>query len=122
MDDKMIFPDTVEEFMEQYKIVDTKHVYTNGVALVPIFRMKQWFEHLNNKGPAISNSNKTGEWISLGHIIGFMNHPDSEYFKCSLCGYEQYVIYDYPPIRCPRCNASMTNGKEIFRINLDTRE
>ena len=41
MADMMIFPDTVEEFMEQYKIVDTDHVYTNGVELVPIFRMKQ---------------------------------------------------------------------------------
>lgn len=34
------FPDTVEEFMERYKIVNT-----DGTELVPIFRMKQWFEH-----------------------------------------------------------------------------
>lgn len=40
----MTFPDTVEEFMEQYKIVDDEKVYTNGADLVPIFRMKQWFE------------------------------------------------------------------------------
>ena len=45
MADMMAFPNTVEEFMEQYKITDTEHVYTNGVDLVPIFRMKQWFEH-----------------------------------------------------------------------------
>ena len=42
----MAFPDTVDEFMEQYKIVDTDQVYTNGSELIPIFRMKQWFEHL----------------------------------------------------------------------------
>lgn len=42
----MLFPDTVEEFMEQYKIVDTEQVYTNGAELVPIFRMKQWFDHI----------------------------------------------------------------------------
>lgn len=41
----MTFPDTVEEFMEEYKLVDTEQVYTNGTELVPIFRMKQWFEH-----------------------------------------------------------------------------
>lgn len=46
MADMMTFPDTVEEFMEQYKIVDTDQVYTNGVEMVPIFRMEQWFEHL----------------------------------------------------------------------------
>lgn len=45
MADMMTFPDTVEEFMEQYKITDTEHIYTNGTELVPIFRMKQWFDH-----------------------------------------------------------------------------
>ena len=39
----MFFPETVEEFMEQNKIVDTEQIYTNGAELVPIFRMKQWF-------------------------------------------------------------------------------
>lgn len=49
MAEMMWFPDTVEEYMEQYKIVDTEHVYTNGTELVPIFRMKQWFDHLDAK-------------------------------------------------------------------------
>ena len=45
MSDCMTFPDTVEEFMEQYKVVDTKQIYTNGIEFVPIYRMRQWFEH-----------------------------------------------------------------------------
>ena len=45
MADCMIFPDTVEEFMEQYKVVDTEQVYTNGTEFVPIYRMIQWFQH-----------------------------------------------------------------------------
>lgn len=44
MGEIMQLPETVEEFMQQYKIVDTQQVYTNGAELVPIFRMKQWFE------------------------------------------------------------------------------
>ena len=48
MDDMMTFPETVEEFMEQYKITDTEKIYTNGTDLVPIFRMKQWFEHIQS--------------------------------------------------------------------------
>ena len=48
MDDMMAFPKAVEEFMEQYKIVDTEKIYTNGTELVPIFRMKQWFDHLQS--------------------------------------------------------------------------
>ncbi len=43
MCEAMMFPDTVEEFMEQYK------VYSNGTAYVPIFRMKQWFEHCEDE-------------------------------------------------------------------------
>lgn len=48
MDEMMQFPNTVEEFMEKYKIVDKGQVYTNGAELIPIFRMKQWFEHQAN--------------------------------------------------------------------------
>ena len=50
MGDVMAFPASVEEFMEQYKMADTKHVYSNGTEFVPIFRMKQWFEHVNYNG------------------------------------------------------------------------
>lgn len=41
----MMFPDTVEEFMEEYKMVDREHIYSNGCEYVPIYRMKQWFAH-----------------------------------------------------------------------------
>ena len=44
--DCMRFPDTVEEFMDQYKVVDKEGIYmSKGAKLVPIFRMEQWFEH-----------------------------------------------------------------------------
>lgn len=45
MGEQMEFPATFDEFAEQYKIVDKKEVYTNGTALIPIFRVKQWLEH-----------------------------------------------------------------------------
>lgn len=47
MSDMMNFPDTVEEFMEQYKVTDTKQIYSNGTEYVPIFRMQQWFDHIH---------------------------------------------------------------------------
>jgi hypothetical protein len=43
--EQMTFPETFEEFAEQYKIVDKEQVYTNGTELIPIFRVKQWLEH-----------------------------------------------------------------------------
>ena len=49
MGDMMTFPASVEEFMEQYKMTDTEHVYSNGTEYVPIYRMKQWFDHCRNQ-------------------------------------------------------------------------
>ena len=49
MGDMMTFPATVEEFMEQYKMTDTEHVYSNGTEYVPIYRMMQWFEHCRDQ-------------------------------------------------------------------------
>lgn len=49
MGDMMTFPASVEEFMEQYKMTDTEHVYSNGAEYVPIYRMKQWFEHCRHQ-------------------------------------------------------------------------
>jgi len=40
----MKFPETIQEFLEQYKIVDTEQVYTNGAKLIPIFRVLQWYD------------------------------------------------------------------------------
>lgn len=59
MGDAMTFPETFEEFAEQYKIVDKEQVYTNGTELIPIFRVKQWLEHMDedvtkNSQPTIS--------------------------------------------------------------------
>lgn len=47
MADMMTFPETAEEFMEQYKVVDDEGIYmSKGSELVPIFRMNQWFAHM----------------------------------------------------------------------------
>lgn len=59
----MEFPASVEEFMEQYKIVDSEEIYTNGAELVPIFRMQQWFEHL--KGVPSHNYQKDCEMLKI---------------------------------------------------------
>ena len=60
MGDMMTFPASVEEFMEQYKMTDTEHVYSNGTEYVPIYRMKQWFEHVN---PCDFQPVRHGRWI-----------------------------------------------------------
>lgn len=69
MSDCMHFPDTVEEFMEQYKMTDTEQVYSNGTEYVPIFRMKQWFEH---EKAQLSQQGTTSDMISREAVIDLL--------------------------------------------------
>lgn len=89
MPDMMMFPKTVDEFMEKYKIVDSDEIYTNGAELVPIFRMKQWFEH------ADAEPVKHGYWIVV-------DDPCSLMWRCSVCG--ETCCYDN---YCGNCGAKM---------------
>lgn len=86
MGEIMQFPETVEEFMQQYKITDTQQVYTNGTELVPIFRMKQWFEAHKHRwipcserlpetdGPYLVVNKATG-WIGVYNFSRVKNFP-----------------------------------------------
>ena len=47
MNEQMDFPETFEKFAKEYGFKDEKEVYTNGVDLIPIFRVNQWLEHDN---------------------------------------------------------------------------
>ena len=84
----MMFPDNVEEFMDSYKIVDTEQVYTNGAEMVPIFRMKQWFEHRPER--------KTGRWMAT-------EADEPCFYRCSECG----RLIDERENFCPNCGARM---------------
>jgi len=88
----MMFPKTVDEFMEKYKIVDSDEVYTNGAELVPIFRMKQWFEHVD------TDPVKHGHWLWVDGV------------RCSICNYELQTtgLTSY----CPNCGARMDEENE----------
>lgn len=57
-------------------------------------------------------SNRHGTWVPLGHRSGYMKHPWSEDFRCSLCGYEVYVVLFSPPKCCPKCFAQMDGGED----------
>ena len=106
MGDMMTFPASVEEFMEQYKMTDTEHVYSNGTEYVPIYRMKQWFEHCRDQQIFTIDTVpvRHGRWVD--------NH-------CTACGMmpmgdEMWELCDFEPPRfekfmdyCPNCGAKM---------------
>ena len=42
----MNFPHTFDEFANEYGFKDKEEVYSNGGELIPVFRVKQWLEHI----------------------------------------------------------------------------
>ena len=45
MAENMWMPDTPEEFIDGFKFVDDKEVYTNGAELISVLRVRQMMEH-----------------------------------------------------------------------------
>lgn len=45
--EQMDFPNTFDEFAKDYGFRDKKEIYTNGSELIPVFRVKQWLEHIS---------------------------------------------------------------------------
>lgn len=41
--------DSFEEFIEAFSFKDSAEVYSNGVMLIPVFRVKQWMQHVQKK-------------------------------------------------------------------------
>ena len=95
MADYMIFPETIEEFIEQYKFKDDKEIYTNGVDLIPVFRIKQWMYHLRTPTADVTDV-RHGEWIKKPHV-------SKEYKQCSVCKYDFSRLI--PDNYCPNCGA-----------------
>lgn len=96
MNNQMEFPVNFEKFAKEYGFKDDKEVYTNGIDLIPIFRVKQWLEHLSSVTP----QPKTGHWIE---------EPNG-WVRCSCCG-DHYPQTSYGGAIgtkfCPNCGAKM---------------
>lgn len=45
----MEFPKTFDEFANDYGFTDDKEIYTNGSHLIPVFRVKQWLDHIEQQ-------------------------------------------------------------------------
>lgn len=45
MADIMSFPETIDNFINDYSFFDEKQIYTNGGRLIPVFRIYQALEY-----------------------------------------------------------------------------
>ena len=43
--EQMVFPESIYEFLLDYSFKDEDEVYSNGILLIPTFRVKQAIEH-----------------------------------------------------------------------------
>lgn len=100
MSEQMTFPNTFDEFAEQYKIVDTKEIYTNGTEMIPIFRAKQWLEHIGRKGNGLllTTDRATG-YFPKEFLIGLI---EKQIPKKPIIGKANFI--DFQDFCCPSCN------------------
>lgn len=72
MADCMTFPDTLDEFLEQYQFKDSEEIYTNGSMLIPVFRVKQWEKH----------TYRMRERVSVGNVMEYrhVKYDPDEFF------------------------------------------
>lgn len=45
--EQMDFPNTFDEFAKDYGFKDKDEICTNGIELIPVYRVKQWLEHIS---------------------------------------------------------------------------
>ena len=45
MADMMTFPETIDDFIDEYSFFDKEQIYINGGRLIPVFRIYQALEH-----------------------------------------------------------------------------
>jgi len=79
----MEFPETFERFAKEYGFKDDKEVYTNGLDLIPVYRVQQWLEHDNNENKWIPVSERLPEenkTVIVSTDYGVV-YPEARYTK-----------------------------------------
>ena len=109
MCDCMRFPDTVEEFMDQYKVVDKEGIYmSKGAELVPIFRMEQWFEHekaqLSQEGTTKGTTTDTiSRQAAIGEVKKHYRAYDNDLLELITFDIERLPSVQPEIIHCGEC-------------------
>ncbi len=108
MSDCMEFPETWEEFEQDYGFEDREEVYTNGSRLIQSFRVKQWLDH------TAEPERKKGEWIEYPDCLQYEGAYSDDDIVCSNCHHVFNILdncteeFDF----CPHCGADMRGDHE----------
>lgn len=98
MADVMEFPKTIQEFIEGYSFKDSDEVYTNGVELIPVFRVEQALEHYLPEVRAKARAETIDEFVkTLDEKTEEMFEPDGgglrdmSHYNNALCDVHEIV-------------------------------
>lgn len=98
----MDFPNTFDEFAKDYGFKDKKEIYTNGSELIPVFRVRQWLEHIS------TTKNDLGvDCIDRADAIKAMQNKAKELKNedtiNGLCG-AVAMLYEMPSVTTQPCD------------------
>ena len=97
MADMMKYPKTPIEFIESYSFKDSDEIYTNGIKLVPVFRVTQMLEHYYEPLKEKATPKKKNIYAPLGLEL------------CPTCGRDTYrEFFKY----CPHCGQALEREYE----------
>ena len=97
MSDSMCFPDTIEEFIEEYSFKDGDEVYTNGSQLIQVYRIEQALEYYN------LSQTIHAKW----DMVRYSDESGGKTIKCTNCHYVLETLYPENYHHCPYCGAIM---------------
>ena len=111
----MTFPETFDEFAEQYKIVDKKEVYTNGTELIPIFRVKQWI--YDRPCEAVKNAHEDKRIATTGQIL--QNIKNGNLYEVVIADDNIFVVCPWKYDRKEKCTVVKYSKPSIYANQAD---
>ena len=93
MADKMEFPKTMREFIDNHSFKDSEEIYTNGAELVPVFRVEQALEHYEKeiRNKALNDFAGGLQYLLVKYAIENTLEPNINNVKFSLNHIEKII-------------------------------
>ena len=111
----MDFPNTFEEFAKIYSFYDTKQEYTNGVKLIPVFRVEQWLDHLHKNDENTSDEVSTHTKMhDIAQKLRYKYHERMQNGK-----FEAQDVYAYSYNYLSDLISCLPDGTSLFTVIAD---
>lgn len=103
----MEFPKTFDEFANDYGFTDDKEIYTNGSHLIPVFRVKQWLDHIEKQ--------PSEDCVSRKSMLDAITEIDDNINMDIYTNEVREIVNELPPVTPTHCFAEVRFSKEDLR-------